>query len=260
MEDFIFDGKTLSSFGYVLCAFNGLDIETTPISNMEYTTIKAPLSDVSAKVSSDYPENLTTTIQICKSPCEYEYDDIITAHDISELSKWLCRKNYKWFSWVDKSDFAEVCYEAQIKMNKITLYGKCIGLELVINTNRPYAVTPLINTKVSGNNFKITAFSDEDGYIYPDVKIVVKGSGDLILTNNYDNSSTEIKNCVEGETIYIYGDILQIETDSDREIYKDFNYVFPRLISSYEKYINEFVSNMECDINISYRGIRKVGI
>lgn len=258
MNDFIFDGKALSDYGYILCSFNGMIDETVPVSNMEYTTIKAPLSDISVKISSSYPENLSTTRQICKNPC-LPNSDYITDDEISTLSRWLCRKDYKWFCWNSKNEFRNVYYEAQISMNKIIMGDYCVGLELVINTNRPYAVTPLINIKASGD-FNVDIFSDEEGYIYPDVTITCNQSGSLVIKNKYDNSSTMIKNCSSGEIINIYGNILQISSSLDRDISNDFNYVFPHLCNEFNNHINSFEVNLDCDISMSYRGIRKVGM
>ena len=98
-NDFIFDGESLSSHGYVIASFGNTD-ENSVASNMNYATIKAPLSDVSRLIGTGYEENYTRTISIIKDNCKVENSNLnLTNDDISEMTKWLCRKEYKWFRW-----------------------------------------------------------------------------------------------------------------------------------------------------------------
>ena len=433
ITDFIFDEQELSGFGYIIVDFNSsseLDIST--VSDMSFTDVKSPLSNVSHNVATSYGENLSRTIQIMKNPCDNDVLDI-TNDDLSELSRWLCRKDYKLFKWVDDEDDDEIFYEVQIKLRKIELGNGRVGVELDIISNRPFGFTREITNNISlsspitvspgvilsydttrfpadntgyvynekfgfdciasdievqsymtlssnseivgyvrelwyvgnetipydvvsfvsltsinancvqdvawsstdkttktgsytsysalvgdgkvveqidytsvpymqqgylsninfssiyifedlksaynylttgnmsglknnkteqSNSKKITIFSDDEGYIYPNVTITVKKDGDLELINEFENRMTYIADCKAGEVITIIGgDTLQIvSSDDTHDMSKCFNYKFPRLCTEYMNYTNTFSANTSCDIEIKYRGIRKVGL
>lgn len=263
--DFLFDGKNLSGYGYIICSFDGISTETVTASNITFQTIKAPFSNVSKKTSATYEDNLQTTFCICKNPSTTETLEL-TADDIAELTKWLCRKEYKWFSFVNaKNGMDEVYYEAQINTNKVMLGDTCIGLELIITTNRPYGLTSehIIKSSLDSENktIEIHVYSDEEGYIYPDCTITLQESGTLEILNELNGEITIITNCTAGEIIKLYGDILQIETsDASHSICDCFNYTFPRLCHTVSKSSNTLSVNLSCDMELKYRGIRKVGI
>ena len=99
MDDFIFDGRILSGYGYMICSFYSVGIEKLPVSNSTFNTIKSPLSKSSKKVSINDEENLQKVIQICKKKCNNEYMEIST-DEISELTRWLCRSEYKWIQFL----------------------------------------------------------------------------------------------------------------------------------------------------------------
>ena len=104
-------------------------------------------------------------------------------------------------------------------------------------------------------------YSDDEGYIYPDIRINVKENGTLKITNTYENRVTQLNNCKAGETITIIGsDVKQIMSDAEHDLSHDFNYVFPRLCNMYRQSINKITVNLDCDIEIKYRGIRKAGM
>ena len=256
-EDFIFDGQKLSDFGYIVCSDGVID-ETYDVSILEFVDIKAPLSDTSHKVSSSYSENLSRTIKIMKMNCYGSYEDsFITDNELSEISRWLCRKNYKWFKWVDKKNENDVCYEVKINVRKIVYGLNIIGLELSIQSNRPYGLTHLhdINYVLDSTNNNlglVVIHSDEEGYIYPDMTIKCLQSGNLKIVNTTTNDEPMIiKNCSEGEIINIYGnDVFQISSSTGHALYKDFNYKYFRLYSDYDINMNTFISLMDCEVAI----------
>ena len=267
MDDFIFDGRILSGYGYMICSFDSVGIEKLPVFNSTFNTIKSPLSKSSKKISINDEENLQKVIQICKKKCNNEYMEIST-YEISELTRWLCRSEYKWIQFLsNKSNdgIDEVFYEAQIIASKIMIGESCYGLELQINTNRSHGLTQELvlkfNISEENRSIKINTYSDEETYIYPDVVITLNEPGNLEIINEYENRITKINNCIEGETISMFGDILQLtSSEQSHEIYNDFNYNYLRLCNMFQQSINIITFNLNCTVTIKYRGIRKVGI
>jgi hypothetical protein len=260
--DFIFDGVALSDFGYVV-AYDGLRSENTVVSNMTYNTIKPALYDISRKVSHNYDANLTTTFIIIKDPCIYNDNFYMTNDEISELTKWLVRKQYKYFRYIDDEDLTdEIWYKVQNTVDKVAEGDNVIGLSITVNANAPYGYTREIVDTWDDTTHDIIMHSDEEGYIYPDVTITVNVGGNLSIVNEYENRATVINNVVAGEVIQIFGNgINQIASSiADHELSQDFNYNFVRLCNQYGKYINTITTNLPCTITMKYRGIRKVGL
>lgn len=266
-KDFFFDGQCLSDFGFIPCSFASSGIEASSLSEITYTEIKAPLSNKSHKVALSYSNNLSKTVQIIKNTCRFNNTYHITNDDISEITKWLCRRNYKWFKWINENDDDEIFYKARINLRKLELLGECVGLELEINTDSPYGYTREFAESFTFDSNTETAavlnvYSDEEGYIYPDMVITLKESGNLEISNIFENRTTYIGDCKAGEIITITGgDVQQIMTsDETHDLSTSFNYIFPRLCNLYKKSKNEISANLGCDMEMKYRGIRKAGI
>ena len=265
VTDFIFDGQELSDFGYIICDFDGASgTETLSVSEKSFTNIKSPLSNKSHVVATSEDENLNRKIQIMKNPCNNELLDI-TNDNLSELSRWLCREEFKQFKWVDGKDDDEIFYEVQIKLRKIELRGGRIGVELDITANAPHGFTSKKINKFAldnTNSKSITVFSDDEGYIYPKTIITVKEAGNLEFTNHYENRTTYVADCKAGEVLtFIGGDVLQItSSDESHDLSICYNYKSPRFCVKYRNYINTFTSNLSCDVVMEHKGIRKVGI
>lgn len=266
-ENFIFDGEDLASRGYLIATSQGTEQEI-PASEMTYENIQAPRSDIRRIIGTRYENPYTRTFGIIKNPCYGDKEDYaLTNDDISEMTKWLCRKTYKWFRWIDEDDLTdEVWHEVKFNVSNEEYGGKVIGLTLTVETNRPYGLTRSIKNKWNTTNetkHMVIVKSDEEGYIYPNVTITVQQGGDISFTNLFDGRKTEIKNCTANEVITIHGsDVLQIDSSNeDHDLSEDFNYVFPRLVSTYETNSNNvFTAEGGAEVLFEYRGIRKVGI
>ena len=261
-ENFVFDNIALSDLGYIII-HDGVQDEDGVVSGMEYTTVKAARSDLSHKVATPYSENYHVDIEIMKNPCS-DGDLNLTNDVISEMARWLCRKEYKWFRWVDEIGQDEIWHEVRITMDKKAYGTDIIGLVLHVESNRPYGLTREIKQTWTNNSEPHTVYvrTDEEGYIYPDVVITKQGGGTVRITNAYENRETEIQNCIDGEVITIIGgDTKQItSTNTTHDFASDFNYQFPRLCNQYGDYKNVFTVEGDCTITLSYRGIRKVGL
>ena len=261
ISDFIFDGRSLSEFGYV-ALFDG-NSDTLNVSNMEYATIQGARSDVVQKAGYKYPENYSTTFSIIKNNCDSYEDEELTNDDISEITRWLVRKQYKWFRFVEDEvePGDDIWFMARFDISKEMIGGRCMSLNLSMETNAPYGFTKKYMYKFTKSPFKLATHSDEEGYIYPDFEITILESGDLEITNYEEQRVTSLKNCVAGEVIHFYGENnQQIESTVDHDYVVEYNYKPPRLISQYSKYDNNFIVNLDCEIYCSFRGRRKVGL
>lgn len=264
-DDFIFDGESLSSHGYMIVSSNSSD-ESIVASNMNYQTMKAPLSDVSRLIGTNYEENYSRSFSIIKKDCDgFNRTTTLSNDEISEMTRWLCRKTYKWFRWESEDIDDEIWYEAMFTVNNMEIGGNVEGLELTVHTNRPFGVTREIkniwNTADEPEK-EIIVHTDEEGYTYPNATITLPSGGNINITNTAEDRTTTILNCSAGEVITIYGeDVLQIETSVEsHDLSKDFNYVFPRLCSEYGNKTNTIEVDKDAIILFKYRGIRKVGI
>ena len=260
-ENFVFDNIALSDLGYIII-HDGVQEEDGVVSGMEYTTVKAARSDLSHKVATPYSENYHVDIEIMKNPCS-DGDLNLTNDEISEMARWLCRKEYKWFRWVDEIGQDEIWHEVRITMDKKAYGTDIIGLVLHVESNRPYGLTREYRHEWIGglSDTTIIVHSDEEGYIYPDVEITVKGGGTVEITNQYEDRTTQIFNCVNGEVIKMYGgDLLQIESNKDHDLSSDFNYKPFRLCNKWGNSKNVIEVSPNANMVFTYRGIRKVGL
>lgn len=278
VTDFIFDDKALSDFGYM---FFLQDEEEIVVSNMTFTTIKGARTDASQSVGYTYEEPYSTTFTIMKNPCSYDADEQqLTRDDISEMVRWLSKKEYKWFRFIDDKDNDEIWYKVQIKINKVTAGDYCYGLQLVVTANAPYGYTREITRSATnigdGDIVEVPVNTDEYGEFYPDVTLVINGSSagskNISLRNvtAYDegaenSATTTILNCINGEELDFYGNgIMQFETTNPlHDLEKDYDYRFPVLVSA-PGILNNVIefdipNDVTCSITYKYRGIRKVG-
>lgn len=148
-KDFEYDGKRLSSFGFIICSFGEKGLET--ISNgseITFNTISTLNGNLHRLASSSYEDCLTTTIQICKNLCGSEIMEIDSV-TFRELTKWLNRKKFLKLKILDE-DYMDIYYEASFNISRIEIDGKLVGLELEVITNRPFALKEpkIINVKL----------------------------------------------------------------------------------------------------------------
>lgn len=258
MDDFIFDGQCLSDFGYVIAADGATD-ETLAVSNMNYELVKSAMSDISYKVAHEYPDNYSRTFMIIKSNCaDVEDFGYLTDDDVSVLTRWLVRKQYKWFKYIGTN----VWFKVQNVVEKQYYGDSVIGLSITVNANAPFGFTPEIVNTWDDAEHTIYTVSDEEGYILPNLEITMNSGGNLVIRNSRINEFTQINNVNSGEVINIYGEgLLQITTsDSHHNIADDFNYEFPKLVCMYNDNANVITTNLSCTIKMTYRGRRKVGL
>lgn len=259
VSDFIFDGRTLSSFGYMLIFENSE--ETQDVSSMNLEEIKGARNDRSYSTGYKYGDNYTATYTIMKDICVFPDNQDMTDEDVSEMTRWLCRKQYKWMRFIDEDENDEIWYRAHWTVQKKYIGDSVVGLSITVKTNAPYGFTKEIVQHYDTESFSVNVNSDEEGYIYPDITIELSEGGDLKLKNCYENRTMSLPNCSAGEVITISGyDLQQITSTEEHDYINEYNYKFPRLCCEYMNAVNEFEVNLDCTITMKYREIRKVGL
>lgn len=264
--DFEYAGFYLSDFGFVVCDFDsssGTDIASAG-SVITFNTVPRNKGKIWSLTSTQYDECIQTTIQICKNPNLYE-DLRIDNDEYRSIMRWLNRREFLKFRLLTDDNTTDDTgfYMASFNVSKIKIQDVLYGLELTMETDKPFAYGEpqriVINAKDTEREYDICDVSDEIGSIYPSMKITCNGSGDLMIYNDLENCTTEIKNCSEGEVITIDGDALFIETSlkSHTTINNDFNYCFFRIGNTYDKRNNRITVSLPCDIELSYMPVIK---
>ena len=263
--DFEYDGICLSDKGFMICYFDSKGVET--ISNgsrITFNTVSTMYGSKFEMVGTQYEEYITATFQICKRACGPRHEEV-SMEDVRDIMRWLNRKNFHKFRLRD-NDYAGMYFEATFNVSKIEFNGKVYGFELEMITNRPFAskdpVIMHIDNKVENGVHTIFSKSDEEGYIYPDMEIVIDESvasnSTLTIHNSMEDRTMTIRNCQPGEVITI--NYPMISTNKDRKIQNDFEWVFFRIATTFKDRRNDITISLPCSIKIKYTPIVKVGI
>lgn len=263
--DFEYDGLRLSDMGFVICKFDhsgGLETVTNG-SQITFNTVSTLNGSKHELLSTQYDNCLETSFQICKDICNGNNELDINADELRKIMKWLNRKEFHKFKILDDEAYKKIYFEASFNINRLEMEGKLYGLELNMITNRPFALheaetLTIKNTKANGRA-TINSLSDEEGYIYPNMEIVVNQSGDLNIYNSLEDRTMVIKNCTIGEKITLDYPIIQSSLNSHK-IQNDFNWTFFRIANSYSNSKNDLTISIPCTITITYTPTIKLGI
>ena len=266
-NDFEFDGQKLSDYGMIICNFNGgNDIETVSSgADITFNQFKPSGSNVFSIYSCTYEDSFTTTFHICKNPCLFRTNEEmnISPIEISALQRWLNKKKYGKFKILQK-DYSDIYWNATFLCKQINLCGSCIGLELTLITDAPYAYKDdiILDFDVSGDlNFTIYNVSDEIGFLNPTIIIKLFSEVDLTIHNSIDNFRTVINECKYLEEIQLdcKSKIITSSVGS-HNLCKNFNFIFPKIYNTYENNKNYYTVSLPCSIKVTYTPIIKVGI
>ena len=268
--DFEYAGHRLSDFGYAICSFgNSLsDYEINIGCDITFTEIKNNHSSIHRKVSSSYDSVYTATFDIIKYNCNSRDDINMTSLEVRDLVKWLNRRdNYKLKFISEFADDSNVHYYGRFNVQQKMIGGRVVGLTLTFTSNAPYGFSDVIESKFMmlnpGEKHIFFGDSDEYGLIYPRIEIRCFSSGMYIITNETTGTKVEISNCVVGEIIIIDGEHKIIYSDKEehnKTIPNDFEYEYLDILVDEFNSQNVYVSNLPCELTISYMPIRKVGV
>lgn len=263
--DFEFDGQYLSDYGFVICDFNGVsgtDVVSAG-SKITFNTVSHHMGKKHNLTSTRYDECIQTTFSICKNPRLYKSLEI-SNDEYRDLIRWLNRREFLNFQLLgDGDDEHETCFfEASFNIDKIKIGDVLVGMELTMQTNKPfgYGQEQRVSWTVSDTTktYLLSDISDEIGYIYPDITISINANGDLTLYNEMENCTMVINNCTVGEVITIDGEN-QIITSSlnSHHIYDDFNFEFFRIGNTINNRNNRISCSLPCKLEFTYSPIIK---
>ena len=265
VNDFEYDGLLLSDFGCIMCSFDSTGLETvTNGSNITFNTSPILKGTKHVLTNTQYDECLTTTFEICKNPCNYvdQSDAYFSIEEITTLTRWLNRKEFLKFKLI-KEGYENLYFEGSFNVSRKMFGDYCVGMELTLTTNRPFALYETIKKTfkaIKSNHVEIFKdISDEIGYIYPRVEITCTTAGDLTIHNAIENRDTVIKNCKVGEVITMNYPVIS-SSISTHKIQNDFNYNFFRIANTYREKGNKITFSLPCTMKVSYEPVRKVGV
>ena len=110
----------------------------------------------------------------------------ISNDEYRDLIRWLNRREFLNFQLLgDEDDEHETCFfEASFNIDKIKIGDVLVGMELTMQTNKPfgYGQEQRVTWTVSDTTktYLLSDISDEIGYIYPDITITINANGNLI--------------------------------------------------------------------------------
>ncbi len=280
-KNFEYDNEKLSDYGMIVCSFNGSGgMETVSCgSDITFLQEKAGGANRFLLYSTAYDSAFSAVFHICKDPAliQKNSDMYFTTTEISALQKWLCQKQYRKFK-IDQDDYRHFYWNAVFSVKQINFNGSVIGMELTLYTDAPFCyMDEIVIEKECREDtlFEIYDSSDEEGYLFPDLRIKflengrdiagpdgsVKYQKAFTLTNTQDRHSCIIQNCSANEVITINGKSQMISSSVPGHcLGADFNFFFPKIINSYKDNKNIFSCNINCLLTLSYSPIRKIGL
>ena len=210
-EDFIYEGRNLSDFGWRICQMtvdnSGLRIVDYG-SQLSFNMVKPIGSDKWRMYASSYSNYLTVTFQVGKISCDVGPEEV-TVEEYREVMRWLNRKRFGKFTVVQPG-YERIYYEGSFNVQPIQFGGRVFGMELTFITNRPFGLGTTQNLSYlieeEKGTFSIFDISDEIGHLYPDMIITCHGDGDLSLYNAIEDREMLVKNCKNGEILNIFGE------------------------------------------------------
>lgn len=263
--DFEYDGLYLSDFGFVICRFDSAsDVESVnPGSQITFNTVSRNRGKKHSLTGTRYEECIEASFDICKDPSSH--DDLrITDNEYRELMRWLNRNTFCKFSIVDDEniEMEPRYYNASFNIEKYKIDDILYGLNLSMITDAPfgYGAERILKFDIedTSKSYALIDTSDEIGYIYPSVKIECKTDGTILITNDKERCTTQIKNCHAGEVITINGDALTLSsTDNTHKIYNDFNFEFLKIGNTFNDRVNRLTISLPCKLEIRYTPIVK---
>ena len=260
ITNFIYDNISLNNFKngkYIMANFTTGNVPTEGQRNIVQTSMFSGKEQ--PFLYQNYSSTLSFIISIIKNPC---IDDNIyfTVQDIEELKRWLCRPAPHIFRLTD-SQYRNIFWEGSFNITEEITGSNRIGITISFISTRPFALQDDVvfyGTVNSGGSLTINDVSVEQGFLYPEMRIVCLENGNLEINNDFEDRTTIVNNCEADEEI-TFSKYLQISSSNNsHDIYNDFNYQFLRICNNYETNENVITFSLPCRYYITYNPIRKV--
>ena len=267
VTDFEYDGVLLSEVGYAIVAFDGVKggaVDTdSQITFNHMPTMQGKRHPFSSYI---YDDVLKMELYIGKDMCRFDtakekYDYDISVSEMSFLKRWLSRPTPHILRAIGDDSYTGVFWRGSFIVEEYVLGDGRIGAHLTFECDAPFGYMDSVVVRGSidpNDEFEYNCTSDEVGYIYPKLTILLKEDGDLKLSNSHDGRETIIKNCVSGEAITIDKNLQVFSSISSHKIMNDFNFVFYRVCNTFRNVKNSIKSNLSIEFIIEYNPYAKV--
>lgn len=232
LVDFTYCGKKLSDYGCVVGGLSAGGLDTTDIGNkLNMNAVGLPFLKKQKSVYPTYDDMLKSTITIIKDPCNV--DPFFTHPEAVEIMRWLNQPKYREFipEYSRLEWDAHVHYYVTFNVQALTVGSSITGFSLEMESNAPFGYYDPVDITNNTSTLTINDMSDEQGYVYPIMKIEVVSAGNIVITNTMEKRYTVIDNCEVGEIITLDGEKGSIvsENAQHKTLYNDFNYFYPRI-------------------------------
>lgn len=151
ITNFIYDGTSLSSLGYMICSLesnNSFDTITTD-SQRTFSNVSMYGGKYMPFTISRFEDRLEFSFNIIKNICDGDMKKYnITVNECRYLKRWLSRPDAHVLK-IASREYMNIYFEGSFNVQEV-FYGEYrIGLSLTFITNRPFAMhEPVIFTKV----------------------------------------------------------------------------------------------------------------
>lgn len=258
--DFEYDGILASEQGITPCSFDSEGQDTIDYgSKINFDTVSIQNGKSFGLVNSGYDEAGELTFQICKLDRD-KGSHYFSTDEQCFIYKWLNRNDGFHILKIFTSDNQTLLFEGSFNIDEIEFCGKIVGFELTFTMGKPFATLDCVtisHTFTANEKYTITDTSNNIGYIYPQIQIKCKASGDLKLYNSIENRTTIIKNCTANEVITVDEHLNVTTSLSSHKLYNDFNFIFFRIANSFTNNQNIISVNIPCEITIKYYPVAK---
>lgn len=266
-RSFIFNNRSLSDLGMMICYFDSVDnIETVESPTITFNVVQNNSDDSFRPTYTSYDGTLESNeICICKIDCTGN-NRFFTRDEVREVYRWLDTKSFRKFTIQNDDMFEDIYFIGGFtQINQVKHFGNVLGFKIKFTSQYPYGLSEDIRyaktITENDNTFNVVNNSDDVKPVYPsNLKITIMKDGNLTIKNSLDNEMFGIKNCLNGETITVDCISKIIETDkSAHDIFNDFNYNYFRLLRNDETDNNKLTVSLLCKIEFIVNEPRKVG-
>lgn len=257
-ENFYYNGEMLSDYGFIIGSFDGSDLtEQSTGSIITFNRMPYYGGRKYSLTSIQYDSCFECTFDIVKAGT----DKIITGEEYRDIGRWLNRKAFYPFRFIDDIEAYDVWFNASFNISQLVYSGHIVGIRLTMTTDAPYGYGDEITQRcdfTTNTAKKKYIESDDYGFFIPDIVITCKADGNISLYNQTAGETMQIANCTNNEVITIKGREQIITSSINHNVYDDFNYRFLKIGNTPDNPYNVIVSQGAANVtDIIYKPIIK---